>query len=66
MVDKATELGGAAVAALGAAVGTAALAVEKATGVDLHHGSPVSWLPDARLIFWSSWLTDPIAHGRRG
>jgi hypothetical protein len=40
--EKAAELGGAAIATLGAVVGTAAVAVEHAVGVDLSHSSPVS------------------------
>ena len=45
-VAKAAEYGGSAIAALGAIVGSAAVAVEKATGIDLTHSDqPVSMIP---------------------
>ncbi|KAK8865649.1 hypothetical protein IAR55_000794 [Kwoniella newhampshirensis] len=42
LAEKAAEYGSAAMAALGAAVGGAAAVVERATGVDLTHSSPLS------------------------
>lgn len=41
ILEKATALGATALAGIGAYVGAAAVAVEKATGVDLTHGQPV-------------------------
>ena len=43
MQERAAEYGTGAVAALGAVVGGAVAAVEKATGVDLSHSEPVSY-----------------------
>lgn len=42
VLGKVAIAGGAALATLGAVVGTAAVAVERATGVDLTHSQPVS------------------------
>ncbi|KAL0252900.1 hypothetical protein I308_102292 [Cryptococcus tetragattii IND107] len=42
LAEKAAEYGAAAIATIGSVVGGAAAAVEKATGVDLTHSSPLS------------------------
>lgn len=42
ILEKATAIGATALAGIGAYVASAAVAVEKATGVDLTHGQPVS------------------------
>lgn len=49
LAEKAAEYGAAAIATIGSVVGGAAAAVEKATGVDLTHSSPVSF--SSSLLF---------------
>lgn len=63
LLERAQELGAGAAVTIGAALGTAAHAIEDATGLDLTHGSPVRSTSFSTLGIGD---TDILDHRRRG